>query len=179
MKASLSPPIFSFYLSLHLFVSFLALQSPILPSIHMLFMAQRWTDWHDTDSNHQTIVRQTDTNGAHTNTIESTWKHVKVLLSPYNRKADYVYILAEYMFRQRCKAEDVEPFCKLIEIVATAAWSITDPTDVQWRFFRMCSKLLKMNGTSDGNNLILYYACECWRNSLCRFAVSGIVRVRV
>jgi hypothetical protein len=24
-------------------------------------MAQRCTDWHDTDLNHQTIVRQTDT----------------------------------------------------------------------------------------------------------------------
>ena len=53
--------------------------------------------------------------GAHTNTIESTWKQVKVLLSPYNRKADEVYILGEYMFRQRCKAEDVEPFCKFQE----------------------------------------------------------------
>jgi hypothetical protein len=52
------------------------------------------------------------------------------LLSPYNRKADYVYILAEYMFRQRCKAEDVEPFCNFIEIVATIDWSNTDPTDV-------------------------------------------------
>jgi len=40
-----------------------------------------------------------DMTGAHTNTIESTWKHVNVLLNPYNRKADYVYILAEYMFR--------------------------------------------------------------------------------
>ena len=37
--------------------------------------------------------------GNHTNTIESTWKHVKAILSPYNRKADYVYFLAEYMFR--------------------------------------------------------------------------------
>jgi transposase-like protein len=72
-----------------------------------------------------------DTNGAHTNTIESTWKHIKVLLSPCNRKADYVYILAEYMFRQRCKAEDIEPFCKFIEIVTTIDWSNTDPTDVQ------------------------------------------------
>jgi len=72
-----------------------------------------------------------DTNGAHTNTTESTWKDVKVLLSPYNRKADYVCILAEYMFRQRCKVEDVEPFCKFIEIFATIDWSNIDPTDVQ------------------------------------------------
>jgi transposase-like protein len=59
--------------------------------------------------------------GAHTNTIESTWKHVKALLSPYNRKADYVYFLAEYMFRQKCKAEDVDPFCKFVDIVAAIA----------------------------------------------------------
>ena len=55
--------------------------------------------------------------GAHTDTIESTWKHVKAILSLYNRKADYVFFLAEYMFRQKCKAEDVDPFCKFIEIV--------------------------------------------------------------
>jgi len=70
------------------------------------------------------------TTGAHTNTIESTWKHVKVLLSPYNRKADYVYFLAEYMFRQKCEA-DVDPFCKFMDIVATTDWSNTDSTDAQ------------------------------------------------
>jgi hypothetical protein len=53
------------------------------------------------------------------------------LLSPYNRKADYIYTLAECMFWQRCKAEDVELFCKFIEIVATITWSNTNPTDVQ------------------------------------------------
>jgi len=64
--------------------------------------------------------------GAHTNTIESTWKHLKVSLSPYNRKDDYVYVLADYMFRQRCKAENVEPFCKFMDIVATTDWSHTE-----------------------------------------------------
>jgi hypothetical protein len=51
-----------------------------------------------------------ETTGAHTNTINSTWKQVKALLSPYNRKADCVYFLAEYMFRLKCKAEGVGPF---------------------------------------------------------------------
>jgi len=41
-----------------------------------------------------------ETTWAHTNMIESTWKQVKALLSPYNQKADYFYFLADYMFRQ-------------------------------------------------------------------------------
>jgi hypothetical protein len=73
----------------------------------------------------------TITTGAHTNTIESTWKRVKVSLSPYNRKTDYVLFLAEYMFRQKCKAEDVDPFCKFMDIVAAIDWSNTDSTDAQ------------------------------------------------
>jgi len=36
-----------------------------------------------------------ETTGAHTNTIKSTRKQGKALLSPYNRKADYVYFLAD------------------------------------------------------------------------------------
>ena len=41
-----------------------------------------------------------ETTWAHINMIESTWKQVKALLSPYNQKADYFYFLADYMFRQ-------------------------------------------------------------------------------
>jgi hypothetical protein len=63
--------------------------------------------------------------------IASTWKQVKALLSPYNQKADYFYFLAEYMFRQKYKAEDVDPFCKFIQIVATTDWSYTNSTDSQ------------------------------------------------
>ena len=72
-----------------------------------------------------------ETTGAHTNTIEATWKHVKVLLSPYNRKANYVHFLAEYMFRQKCKAEEVDPFSKFVEIVATIDWSNNSAADGQ------------------------------------------------
>jgi transposase-like protein len=39
---------------------------------------------------------------AHTNTLESTWRHVKASLNPYNRQSDYVLYFAEYMFRQKC-----------------------------------------------------------------------------
>jgi len=33
---------------------------------------------------------------AHMHTIEATWKRVKVQLSPYNRKKQYIFCLAEY-----------------------------------------------------------------------------------
>jgi len=45
--------------------------------------------------------------------------HRRPTFCPYNQKADYVYFLAEYMFRQKCKAEDLGPFCKFIQIFAT------------------------------------------------------------
>jgi len=77
------------------------------------------------------IMFMDKTTGAHTNMIESTWKQIKALLSPYNLKADYVYFLAECMFRQKCKAEDVDPFCKFIQIVAAVDWGNTDCTDIQ------------------------------------------------
>jgi len=47
---------------------------------------------------HQTIYQMIGfvyvRNGAHTYTIESTWRHVKTFLKPYNRMADYVTWLA-------------------------------------------------------------------------------------
>jgi transposase-like protein len=51
--------------------------------------------------------------GAHTNTIESTWRHVKATLHPYNRMSDYMYSLSEYMFRKKCTSEGRDPFTKL------------------------------------------------------------------
>jgi transposase-like protein len=57
--------------------------------------------------------------GTHTNTIESTWRRVKAFVSPYNRKVDYIYHLAHYMFLARCKAEQVPPFIKFLHLVAT------------------------------------------------------------
>ena len=38
------------------------------------------------------------TTGAHTNTIESTWRSVKVFLGQYNRGEDYEFHLAHYLF---------------------------------------------------------------------------------
>ena len=59
-----------------------------------------------------------DPTGAHTNTIDSTWKHVKATLSPYNRQSDYVVYLSEYMFRQKCKSKTIYPFVAFMDIEA-------------------------------------------------------------
>ena len=58
--------------------------------------------------NHSIGFKNLD-NGAHTNTIESTWRHVKVLMNQYCRKSNYIYALADYMFRKKCTAERVDP----------------------------------------------------------------------
>ena len=63
--------------------------------------------------------------GAHINTIQSTWRHVRAFLNPYNRGGDYVYHLAQYMFMVRCKAENVDEFTKFIQIVANIDWNQT------------------------------------------------------
>jgi hypothetical protein len=63
------------------------------------------------------------TTGAHTNTIEPTWNHVKVLMNPYNHKRNYNYDLAQYWFQKRCKGEHIEPFCKFMDTVAATDFS--------------------------------------------------------
>lgn len=43
--------------------------------------------------------------GAHTNSIESSWRHAKSVLPEYSRKKHlYASYLAYYMFKKQCKA---------------------------------------------------------------------------
>lgn len=77
--------------------------------------------------NHSLTFVDPDT-GCHTNTIESTWRHVKATLPTYNRKADFKFYLAMYMFRKSCLAADVDCFNKFMEIVA----------GVNWEDFKIC-----------------------------------------
>ena len=47
-----------------------------------------------------------------------------IYLRPYNRKGDYIYNLAHYMFAARCWAEEVHQFTKFLHLVATTDWSL-------------------------------------------------------
>ena len=50
----------------------------------------------------------------HAKTIDSTWRHVKAFLNPYNRKGEYILHLAQYMFAARCRNENVDQFTKFL-----------------------------------------------------------------
>jgi hypothetical protein len=52
--------------------------------------------------------------GDHTNTIEAMWRAVEDFLGPYNRRENYHYHLAHYMFAARRKATGVPLFNQLI-----------------------------------------------------------------
>jgi transposase-like protein len=93
-----------------------------------------WGAYRDLDSQgytHRTVnhsIHFIDPHtGAHTNTIEGTWHHVKVFLGQYNRGDDYHYHLAHYMFAARCKAQGVLPFPQFLHLVANTDWSCCNP----------------------------------------------------
>jgi hypothetical protein len=62
--------------------------------------------------------------GAHTHTIEATWRHVKVFLLHYHRGEDYHLHLAHYMFAARCRADGLAPFVMFLQLVANTDWSL-------------------------------------------------------
>jgi hypothetical protein len=76
--------------------------------------------------NHSIEFLNPDT-GAHTNTIDSTWRTVKAFLGPYNRGEDYEYHLAHYMFAKRCKGHGLSPFIHFLNLLANIDWSKDDP----------------------------------------------------
>jgi transposase-like protein len=89
-----------------------------------------WAAYRDLDAHgytHHTVNHSIEfvnkETGAHTNTIEGTWRHVKAFLSPCNRKGD-VFHLAHYMFAARCEAKKVHQFTKFIHLIANIDWSI-------------------------------------------------------
>jgi hypothetical protein len=67
--------------------------------------------------------------GAHMNTIEGSWLHVKSFHNPYNRMRDNITHLAHYMFAADCRSEKANRFTKFIGIAASMDWSATSTLD--------------------------------------------------
>ena len=61
--------------------------------------------------------------GAHTITIKSMSRSVKVVLGQYNRREYNEYRLAHYMFAARCKARVVPPYLQFLHLVANTDFS--------------------------------------------------------
>lgn len=71
--------------------------------------------------NHKLFFKDPVT-GVHTNTIESTWRHVKESLPKYNRKVRFEFYLAEYMFKTKCEAENSHSFVEFLKIISEVNW---------------------------------------------------------
>jgi len=88
-------------------------------------ISDSWAAYRNLDQQgytHRTVnhsIHFVDPNtGTHTNTIESTWRSVKVFLGQYNRGEDYEYHQAHYLFAARCRAQRVPPYLQLMHLVA-------------------------------------------------------------
>ena len=98
-----------------------------------MVISDSWAAYRNLDSegythrtvNHSIQFVDPDT-GAHTNTIESKWRAVKVSLGQYNRGEDYEYHLAQYMFAARCKSQNISPFLQFLHLVANTDWDMCD-----------------------------------------------------
>ncbi|KFM60959.1 putative transposase-like protein, partial [Stegodyphus mimosarum] len=60
--------------------------------------------------------------GCHINTIESTWRHVKASLPSYNRKSDFEFYLAVYIFYHFCFEVGEDSFNIFVEFVRNVRW---------------------------------------------------------
>ena len=68
-----------------------------------------------------TIAFVDERTGAHTNTIENTWRHVKAFLNPYNRQG--VLHFPSRPVHIWCRSRNVDHFSLFLHIVANTDWS--------------------------------------------------------
>lgn len=74
--------------------------------------------------NHSISFKDYET-GAHTNTIESYWRHCKVILPRYHcDKKFFAGYLAKYMFLKYCRNTHLDPTIEFLK----CAWRLYDPT---------------------------------------------------
>jgi hypothetical protein len=74
--------------------------------------------------NHSITFKDPET-GACTNSIETSWRHAKVVMPQYHRKKDFFPShLAKYMFMKRCRALNLDPTVEFLRM----AGQLYDPT---------------------------------------------------
>ncbi len=74
--------------------------------------------------NHSITFKDAET-GACTNSIESSWRHAKVVMPQYHRKKDiFPSHLAKYIFMKRCRTLDLDPTVEFLRM----AGQVYDPT---------------------------------------------------
>ncbi|GFT13163.1 putative transposase-like protein [Trichonephila clavipes] len=78
--------------------------------------------YHHLTVNHSLEFIDSET-GAHTNTIEVTWRHFKASLPEYNRKGRFEGYIAWYMFRKICFALKEDPFIEFLDLVRNIIWA--------------------------------------------------------
>ncbi len=81
-------------------------------------------DYEHLKVNHSVTFKDPET-GACTNSIESSWRHAKVVMPQYRRKKDFFPShLAKYMFMKRCRALDLDHTVGFLRM----AGQLYDPT---------------------------------------------------
>lgn len=61
--------------------------------------------------------------GAHTNKIETTWRHIKAKIPEYNRQGGWTNYLAMFLFSRMCSENNENVFNNFMEILREIRWS--------------------------------------------------------
>jgi hypothetical protein len=131
--------------------------------------------------NHSVSYVNSDT-GAHTNTVKAMWRTVKDFLRPYNRRADYHYHLAHYMFAAGCKALGVPQFNLVLAIFTSSHWANCGHSS----YHRLSNLILSPSAPRDSPRFISrsrrhlgHLVCARTHITHLHFIPSSLIRVQI
>jgi transposase-like protein len=96
--------------------------------------------------NHSITFKDPETD-AHTNSIESSWRHAKEVVGSHNRQTEFIAgKLSKFLFLRACKAKNEDPFnefCKLAGSLYDGSGVVTEGENEQ-KFWAMQQELQKL-----------------------------------